>query len=79
VAIARAIVNEPEFVLADEPTGNLDERTGADIVALLIGLARQGLGVVIVTHDPAISEVADRVLRIADGRIVSGGGGAGSP
>ena len=72
VAIARAIVNEPEFVLADEPTGNLDERTGADIVALLSGLARQGLGVVIVTHDPAISEVADRVLRIADGRIADG-------
>ena len=70
VAIARAIVNEPEFVLADEPTGNLDERTGADIVELLSGLARQGLGVVIVTHDPAMSQIADRVLRIADGRIV---------
>jgi putative ABC transport system ATP-binding protein len=82
VAIARAIVNEPEFVLADEPTGNLDERTGADIVALLSGLARQGLGVVIVTHDPAMSRIADRVLRIADGRIVedraADGRGAGS-
>ncbi|HJR52263.1 MAG TPA: ABC transporter ATP-binding protein, partial [Gemmatimonadota bacterium] len=77
VAIARAIVNEPEFVLADEPTGNLDERTGADIVALLRGLAGQGLGVVIVTHDPAISEVADRVLRIADGRIVENRAGDG--
>jgi putative ABC transport system ATP-binding protein len=79
VAIARSIVNEPEFVLADEPTGNLDERTGADIVALLSGLVQQGLGVVIVTHDPAVSEVADRVLRIADGRIVDGGNGAGAP
>lgn len=69
VAIARAIVNEPDFVLADEPTGNLDDRTGADIVALLRGLAGQGLGVVIVTHDPAVSEVADRVLRIVEGRI----------
>ena len=78
VAIARAIVNKPEFVLADEPTGNLDERTGADIVALLSGLAGQGLGVVIVTHDPAISEVADRVLRIADGRIVENRAGDGS-
>ena len=71
VAIARAIVNEPDFVLADEPTGNLDERTGADIVALLRGLAAgRGLGVVIVTHDAAISQVADRIVRIADGRIV---------
>jgi len=71
VAIARAIVNAPDFVLADEPTGNLDDRTGADIVVLLRGLAKErGLGVVIVTHDPAISDVADRVVRIADGRIV---------
>jgi putative ABC transport system ATP-binding protein len=73
VAIARAIVNEPDFVLADEPTGNLDERTGADIVALLRGLVGQGLGVVIVTHDPAVSAVADRVLRIVDGRIAGEG------
>jgi putative ABC transport system ATP-binding protein len=73
VAIARAIVNEPDFVLADEPTGNLDERTGADIVALLRGLVGQGLGVVIVTHDPAVSGVADRVLRIVDGRIAGEG------
>ena len=72
VAIARAIVNDPEFILADEPTGNLDERTGADIVALLRGLAERGLGVVIVTHDPAIASAADRMLRIADGRIVGG-------
>ena len=72
VAIARAIVNRPEFVLADEPTGNLDEATGADIVGLLRRLVVEGLGVVIVTHDLAISEVADRSLRIADGRIVGG-------
>jgi putative ABC transport system ATP-binding protein len=74
VAIARAIVNRPDFVLADEPTGNLDERTGADIIALLRGLAAErGLGVVIVTHDPAISRIADRVIRIAEGRIVGEG------
>ncbi|CAN5884415.1 ABC transporter ATP-binding protein [soil metagenome] len=73
VAIARAIVNEPDFILADEPTGNLDDRTGADIIALLRGLAERGLGVVIVTHDPAVSAVADRVLRIVDGRIAGEG------
>ena len=70
VAIARAIVNRPDFVLADEPTGNLDERTGADIVALLRRLVEDGLGVVIVTHDAAISRVAHHALRIADGKIV---------
>ena len=74
VAIARALVNEPDFVLADEPTGNLDETTGAGIIALLDGLARhRGMGVVIVTHDPAIAGIADRRLRIADGRLVDGG------
>ncbi len=71
VAIARALVNRPDFVLADEPTGNLDEETGADIVAQLEALARQkGLGVVIVTHDPAITAIADRVLRLENGRLV---------
>jgi ABC-type lipoprotein export system ATPase subunit len=74
VAIARALVNRPDFVLADEPTGNLDEQTGAGIVALLLGLVRsRGMGVVIVTHDPAIAAVADRRIRIADGRLVEGG------
>ena len=73
VAIARALVNEPDFVLADEPTGNLDETTGAGIIALLHGLARdRGMGVVIVTHDAAIEGVADRRIRIADGRLVDG-------
>lgn len=71
VAIARALVNRPDFVLADEPTGNLDEETGSDIVAQLEALARQhGLGVVIVTHDPAITAIADRVLRLENGRLV---------
>jgi putative ABC transport system ATP-binding protein len=71
VAIARALVNTPDFVFADEPTGNLDEATGAGIIALLEGLARErGMGVVIVTHDPAIASMADRRLKIADGQIV---------
>jgi putative ABC transport system ATP-binding protein len=73
VAIARALVNDPDFVLADEPTGNLDETTGAGILALLEGLVRKrGMGVVIVTHDPAIERAADRRLRLADGRLVDG-------
>lgn len=71
VAIARALVNRPDFVLADEPTGNLDEETGAGIVARLETLAREhGLGVVIVTHDPAITGIADRVLKLERGRLV---------
>ena len=71
VAIARALVNRPDFVLADEPTGNLDEETGAGIVDRLEGLAREhGLGVVIVTHDPMITALADRVLKLERGRLV---------
>ncbi|MGH7563963.1 MAG: ABC transporter ATP-binding protein [Gemmatimonadota bacterium] len=70
VAIARALVNEPDFVLADEPTGNLDQDTGAGIIGHLESLARgRGLGVIIVTHDPAITHLADRILRLEDGRI----------
>lgn len=68
VAIARALVNGPDFVLADEPTGNLDEETGAGIVRRLEALAREsGLGVVIVTHDAEITRIADRVLRLERG------------
>ena len=71
VAIARALVNEPDFVLADEPTGNLDQETGAGIIGHLESLAHaRGLGVVIVTHDPEITRVADRILRLEDGRLV---------
>ncbi len=71
VAIARALVNAPDFVLADEPTGNLDQDTGAGIIGHLDSLAHErGLGVVIVTHDPAITRVADRTHRLEDGRIV---------
>ena len=69
VAIARALANEPDVVLADEPTGNLDSATGGEIVALLHELWRDGLSVVLITHDPAIASGASRVVRLRDGRI----------
>jgi putative ABC transport system ATP-binding protein len=71
VAIARALVNEPEVVLADEPTGNLDSRTGAEIVELLLSLrARAGVTVLVATHDPQVAARCDRVICLRDGRVV---------
>jgi putative ABC transport system ATP-binding protein len=70
VAIARALINAPRIVLADEPTGNLDSRTGAGIVDLLLGLrAARGMTVVIATHDSHVAARCDRVVRLLDGRI----------
>lgn len=70
VAIARAFVTEPRILFADEPTGNLDRETGARIVDLLRGLNDvRGTTMVLVTHDEGIAEVADRVLRLADGEL----------
>ena len=71
VAIARALVNDPQVVLADEPTGNLDSRTSVAIMALFQRLARLGITVVLVTHEPDIAAHASRVLVIRDGRVVS--------
>ena len=71
VAIARALVNDPEVILADEPTGNLDTRAGMEIMAIFKELNRQGRTIVLITHDEAIAAMADRVLEIVDGRIVS--------
>lgn len=71
-AIARALVAGPQILLADEPTGNLDQRTGLEILEILGSLNRQQkLTIVMVTHDPAIAARADRVLRLADGRLES--------
>ena len=71
VSIARALANNPPVILADEPTGNLDSKTGGIVVELLTGLARQrGSGVVIVTHDNRILDAADRVLYLSDGSLV---------
>jgi ABC-type lipoprotein export system ATPase subunit len=66
-AIARALVGDPELVLADEPTGNLDRENGAAVLSLLRGL--EGRAVVIVTHEPEAAAIADRVLQLRDGRL----------
>jgi putative ABC transport system ATP-binding protein len=71
VAIARALVGRPDVVLADEPTGNLDSATGAEIIALLAGLADHGTAVVIITHDQAVAAAMDHRVLMRDGRIVS--------
>jgi ABC-type lipoprotein export system ATPase subunit len=71
-AIARALVNDPILVLADEPTGNLDTQAAADVLALLRGLTRERRAVVIVTHERDAAAAADRVLVMRDGRLASG-------
>lgn len=69
VALARALANDPDVVFADEPTGSLDRRSGAEVVAALGEVARDGRTVVVVTHDPDVAGASDRVLRIVDGRL----------
>jgi len=71
VAIARALANGPRLLLADEPTGELDEATGAQIAALLDRVNQAGTALVIVTHDPALADRAERVLMMRDGQIES--------
>jgi ABC-type lipoprotein export system ATPase subunit len=70
-AIARALVNDPALLLADEPTGNLDVEAGADVLALLRALAAEGRAVVLVTHEAGAAAIADRVLRLDAGRLVA--------
>jgi ABC-type lipoprotein export system ATPase subunit len=69
-AIARALVNDPPVVLADEPIGNLDPASGGVVLELLRGMADEGRAVAMVTHQPEASAIADRVLRVEDGRLV---------
>jgi len=71
VAIARALINSPAIILADEPTGNLDSRSGADVMTILQGLNRDlGITVILVTHDPRIARHTQRVLHLYDGQVV---------
>jgi putative ABC transport system ATP-binding protein len=69
VAVARSLVNDPLLILADEPTGNLDSRTGLEVLALIDSLKEQGKTIVLVTHDERIALRADRVLHMRDGLI----------
>jgi putative ABC transport system ATP-binding protein len=71
VAIARALVNDPLVLLADEPTGNLDSASGADILQVIDDLHRQGKTIIMVTHDDAIARRAERTIRLRDGRVES--------
>ena len=67
VAIARALANDPPLILADEPTGALDSATKAEILKILRDIHRQGKTILLVTHDPEVAAIADRVLHISDG------------
>lgn len=71
VAIARALVNDPAVIFADEPTGNLDSKSGHEVVEILKQLNKEGRTIVIVTHDLELAKVANRTIRIFDGKVVS--------
>jgi ABC-type antimicrobial peptide transport system, ATPase component len=71
VAIARSIVSKPKVILADEPTGNLDSQTSVEILALFQELGRDGMTIILVTHEPDIATYASRIIMMKDGRIQS--------
>jgi putative ABC transport system ATP-binding protein len=73
VAVARAIVTNPVIILADEPTGNLDTKTGEEIISLFRELNSQGRTIIIVTHEPDVAKYCTRQIHIRDGRIIDTG------
>lgn len=75
-AVARALMNQPQLLLADEPTGNLDTATGETIITLFNQLNREGLTIIVVTHNPLLASSAHRQIVLADGRVVSSNTGA---
>lgn len=72
VAIARALANDPDVILADEPTGNLDSKTGKDIIKMFINLNKQGKTIIMVTHDQDIAKQAKHIVKLKDGCVVNG-------
>lgn len=70
VAIARALINDPKIVFADEPTGNLDSKSGHEVVEILKNLHKQGRTVVIVTHDPELAKIGKRQIKVFDGKVI---------
>ncbi len=78
VAIARALVNDPAIILADEPTGNLDTASSAEVMAIFKKLHRDGRTVILVTHEQEVAHQAERIIRMQDGQIVSDERRAGS-
>ena len=79
VSIARALAGRPSVILADEPTGALDSRTGREVLALLQELHREGNTIVLITHDGAIASEAQRIIRLSDGKIIYDGPSAADP
>ena len=70
VAIARALINDPEIILADEPTGNLDTKTGDEIMRLLYDLNKKGKTIILVTHNQDLTKLANKIIRLRDGKLV---------
>ena len=70
VAIARALVNSPDIILADEPTGALDQKTGKEVMGIFSELNRQGKTIVIVTHDPQIASMCTKTIYMMDGKLI---------